>query len=138
MMPKMNLIRLSCVVAAALAAATISSQAQSATATISSFPDADGTDYDYTITLQNTGSMDLNGFWYGWTQNGNNLPSNPSNAGNSLGWDNDLDGNSIQWVNYYDYYTPLAPGDSATFTFVSSSSPSEITNSPSGESVAYV
>jgi hypothetical protein len=145
MIPKMSPIRLSCVVAAALAAATVSSQAQSATATISWVADVDGSDYDYTITLQNTGSVDLNGFWYGWTQGGNNLPSSPSSADNSLGWENDLSGNSIMWENAYSengytyyYGTPLAPGASATFTFVSSSSPTDIMNSPSGESVAYV
>jgi hypothetical protein len=32
----------------------------------------------------------------------------------------------------------LAPGNSASFTFVSTSTPSAITTSPSGESVAYV
>jgi hypothetical protein len=96
---------------------------------------ADGA-YDYTITLQNTGTNALNSFWYGWTDSGNNLPSIPSSAGNSLGWSNALSGNSIKWTNSSG--TALAPGASASFTFVSSSSPSAITASPSGESVAYV
>jgi hypothetical protein len=109
---------------------------QSPAATITWVPDEDGSDYDYTITLQNSGSVDLNSFWYGWTTSGNNLPSAPSNAGNSLGWDNDLDGNSIMWVN--NSGTALAVGNSATFTFTSSSTPSAITASPSGESVAYI
>ncbi|HZV35674.1 MAG TPA: PEP-CTERM sorting domain-containing protein [Verrucomicrobiae bacterium] len=95
-----------------------------------------GGSFDYTITLQNTGSLSLNGFWYGWTLGGNNLPSNPSSAGNSLGWANTLDGNSIMWQN--NSGTALAPGASGTFTFVSTSNPTQITTSPSGESVAYV
>jgi hypothetical protein len=143
MKSKMNSIFLSLMVATALAAAIVSSQAQSATATLSWV--AAGGSYDYTVTLQNTGSVALNGFWYGWTDSGNNLPSIPSGAGNSLGWGNDVSGNSIMWNNTYSYYgytyyygTALAPGASATFTFASSSSPSEITASPSGESVAYV
>jgi hypothetical protein len=144
MISKMNSIRLSLTVAAGLAAAAVSSQAQSATATISWV--AAGSSYDYTVTLQNTGSVALNSFWYGWTTSGDNLPSGPSTAGNSLGWGNEASGNSIMWMNgSYSYYgvtyyygTPLAPGASATFTFVSTSSPSEITASPSGESVAYV
>jgi hypothetical protein len=119
---------------AAGSAAAVSTQAQSATATISTV--AAGTLYDYTITLRNTGAMALNSFWYGWTTSGNNLASDPSNAGNSLGWGNNLSGNSIMWVNSSG--TALAPGESATFTFVSSTAPSALTASPSGESVAYV
>jgi hypothetical protein len=97
---------------------------------------ADGSSYDYTITLTNTGAAALNSVWYGWTTNGNNLPSDPTNAANSLGWGNELSGNSIKWTNSSG--TALAPGASATFTFVSSSAPSTISTSPSGESVAYV
>jgi hypothetical protein len=92
--------------------------------------------YDYTILLQNTGSVDLNGFWYGWTFNGNNLPSNPSDANNSLGWDNELAGNSIIWQNSSG--SALASGQTGTFTFFSTDTPTEITTSPSGESFAYV
>jgi len=140
----MNSIRLSLTVIAVLAAATVSSYAQSATATISWV--AAGNSYNYTVTLKNTGSVALNSFWYGWTTNGNNLPSVASSAGNSVGWGNQVTGNSIKWVNNsYTYYgntyyygTSLAPGASATFTFVSTSSPSAITASPSGKSVAYV
>ena len=131
---KTTSIRLILAVAASLAASAIPTHAQSATATISAA--AAGAAYDYTITLHNTGSMALNSFWYGWTTSGNNLPSNPSGAGNSLGWANDLSGNSIIWANASG--TALAPGASATFTFVSSSSLAAITASPSGESVAYV
>ena len=140
----MNLIRSSLALAGVLAAATVSTHAQSATATLSWA--AASNSYAYTVTLKNTGSVALNSFWYGWTTSGDNLPSEPSSAGNSVGWGNTVSGNSIKWVNTsYSYYgttyyygTPLAPGASATFTFVSSSSPSEITASPSGESVAYV
>jgi hypothetical protein len=132
--PRTGSIRLSLTVAAGLAAAALSSHAQSATATISWV--AAGSSYDYTITLQNTGTVALNSFWYGWTTGGDNLPSAPSSPGNSSGWGNEVSGNSIMWVNSSG--TALAPGASATFTFVSSSSPSAITASPSGESVAYV
>jgi hypothetical protein len=134
MILKMNPIRLSWVLAIALAASAVSSYAQSAAGTISAV--ANGSSYNYTITLTNTGTFALNSFWYGWTTSGNNLPSDPSNAANSLGWANDLDANSIKFVNSTG--TALAPGASATFTFVSTSSPSAITTSPSGESVAYV
>lgn len=129
-------IRLALAVAASLAASPTSSHAQGASATIS---DVAGSGvFDYTITLLNTGSDNLNSFWYGWTTSGNNLPigHNPTSAGNTLGWANTLDGNSIMWINSSG--TALAPGQSGTFTFVSTATPSAITTSPSGDSVAYV
>jgi hypothetical protein len=129
----MILNRFSLAVSAGLALSALSACAQSATATISAVQS--GLSYDYTITLMNTGSDNLESFWYGWTTSGNNLPSDPSNAGNLSAWANDLDANSIQWVG--NASTALMPGQSATFTFVSTSSPSTITQSPSGESVAY-
>jgi hypothetical protein len=127
-------VPLALAIAAALAASTLSSEAQSASATISDVP-AGGGMFDYTVTLKNTGTTNLSGFWYGWTTSGNNLPSNPSSPGNTLGWANTLDGNSIQWSVSG---LGLAPGQSGTFTFVSSSTPTAITTLPSGESVAYV
>ena len=145
-LPKLtaNRFALALAVAAGLAASTVASQAQSATATISGVPAAGG-DFDYTLTLKNTGTQSLNSFWYGWTTSSNNLPSDPISAANSLGWVSSIAGNSIQWDNTYNYYgytyyygTPLAAGQSATFTFVSASTLSAITQSPSGESVAYV
>ena|SRR5579863_1947178 len=132
---KLTPIRIAFAVAAGFTASIVSVRAQDASATISGVA-AGGGNYDYTITLKNTGSDNLNSFWYGWTTSGNNLPSNPTSAVNSLGWANTLDANSIQWVNSTG--TALTPGQSGTFNFVSSSAPSAITTSPSGESVAYV
>ncbi len=130
-----KLIRLTSIALAGLAATVAPKlQAQSATATISGV--LSGSVYDYTIVLDNTGTYNLNSFWYGWTQSGNNLPSAPSSAGNSLGWANNLDGTSIEWENSTG--SALTPGNTATFTFVSTSTPTQITTSPSGESVAYV
>jgi PEP-CTERM motif len=133
--PAMKILKITLALAMTLAVSVVSSHAQSATATISGTA-AGGGMYDYTITLFNNGSEDLNGFWYGWTANdGFDLPSDPTSAGNSLGWDNDLYYNSIEWMN--NSGTALAPGDSATFTLESSDTPAEITASPSGNSVAY-
>ena len=72
--------------AIALATSITSTSAQTVTATISGVADGSG-NYDYTITLYNTDPYySINGFWYGWTYNGNNLYSNPSSADNSIGW----------------------------------------------------
>jgi hypothetical protein len=53
-----------------------------------------------------------------------------------LGWANNLDGKSIEYVNSTG--SALTPGETATFTFVSPDSPTAITSGISGESVAYV
>jgi hypothetical protein len=123
------------VATAGLATSAISGHAQNASATITGTP-AGGGLFDYTITLDNIGTLSLNSFWYGWTTSGNNLPSVPTTAGNSLGWGNTVSGNSIMWQNGGG--TALAPSHTATFTFVDSSTPTAITTPPSGESVAYV
>ena len=133
-MRKSTSICLAFPVIAGLAMSAVSGNAQSASATISGVAVAGG--FDYTLTLDNTGTDNLQSFWYGWTQSGNNLPSNPSTVGDSLGWANVLSGNSIMWGDSSD--TPLAPGLSGTFTFFSTSTPTAITTPPSGESVAYV
>ena len=49
---------------------------------------------------------------------------------------NNLDANSIQWVNSTG--TALAPGQSGVFTFQSTSTPAQMTAGIAGESVAYV
>jgi len=125
---------LALVVAAASLTASSTTQAQSAVATLSDVAVSGG--FDYTILLQNTGATNLNSFWYGWTTSGNNLPSDPSGATNSLDWGNNLSGNSIKWVNSTG--TALAPGQTGLFFFFSSSTPTAITTAPSSESVAYV
>jgi hypothetical protein len=122
---------------AILVASAVCSRAQSAIATISGTPIGGGI-FDYTVTLQNTGSFNLNSFWYGWIQFEDDLPSAPSNAGNSLGWDNDLSGDSIMWINNAGSSAALLPTDSATFTFQSASTPAQMTSGIAGESVAYV
>jgi len=122
-------------VAAASMAASFSTLGQGATATISGTPVSGG--YDYTIVLDNTGSTGLEGFWYAWTDSGNNLAAAASNPGNTLGWGNSLFGStSIQWQGTSG--TALAPGSTGDFTFFSTAAPGAITTSPSGESVAYV
>jgi hypothetical protein len=132
---RFNSVSLALAVTVCLAVSRISSDAQSATATISGGP-AGGGNFDYTITLKNTGGLTLNSFWYGWTLSGNNLPSSPSFATNSIGWASDLSGTSIMWQNTTSA-SGLTPGSSATFSFLTTDNLSAITTPPSGESVAY-
>jgi len=139
-LPKLitNRFALALAMAAGLAASTVSSQAQSATATISDVA-AGGGVFDYTITLHNTGTYSLDAFWYAWTLSGNNLSTDITSPGSSLGWvDSAKTGNlAISWVDSTGT-APLGVGQSATFTFDSTETPTAITTSPSGESVAYV
>ena len=124
-------------VAAGLFASAVSSHAQGASATISGVAVSGG--YDYTIVLTDTGTYNLNSFWYGWTSTGNNLAVIPSSAGNTLGWGNMVQSftpSSIEWVNSTG--TALTPGHSGSFTFFSTTTPTAITTAPSGGSVAYV
>ena len=128
--------RLALALVAGLVASTVSSQAQSAMATISEVPGTGG-NFDYTITLENTGTQSLNSFWYGWTVGVFNLaPGTTSAATSSLGWAATIDGNSIQWQNTASS-PALAEGQSETFTFDSTASLSTITTPPSGQSVAF-
>jgi PEP-CTERM motif len=122
------------VTAFGLATSAVSAHAQSATATISDTAVVGG--FDYTVTLNNTGSTVFNSFWFGWIQFLDDLPAAPSNAANSLGWNNDLSGNSIQYISSGG--TALAAGHSATFTFFDTATPTQMLTSPSPESVAYV
>src|SRR5271157_1312421 len=72
-------------------------KAQDATATLADVQH--GSIFDYTLALRNTGTIPLESLWYGWTILGNNLPSIPTNPGNSLGWVNTVfGGNSIQYT----------------------------------------
>ena len=138
-LPKLTTSRLAVALAAAagLAASTVTSQAQNATATISDVAAAGGV-FDYTITLKNTGTTTLDSFWYAWTQMGNNLSTPITNPGSSLGWvDTAFTGNtSISWQGTAG--SVLAVGSSATFTFDSTETPTAITTPPAGGSVVYV
>ena len=132
--PKSTSIHFTLLVVAGLLASAVSSHAQGAVATISGVPVSGG--FDYTILLTDAGSTPLNSFWYGWTIGNFNLPSTPSSPANTLGWGSIVNGHSIEWVNSSG--TALTPGNTGTFAFFSSSTPTAMTTSPAGQSVAYV
>lgn len=119
-----------------------SSRAQgtlSATATISETGQV-GSEFEYSLVLDNTGTDPINALWYGWTIGSFNLPSAPSDIAGPTGWGGTADGNSIQFKN--NSGTALAPGTFETFTFDSTSTFAQMTTGthdgdPTGESVAY-
>jgi len=125
----------SLILAAGLVVTGFSSQAQSvlATATLSDVPGGGGV-FDYTLTLNNTGTEAIQSFWLGWFPGSFNVAS-PTAAGNNLGWNNGLDGNSVQYGGTVG--TALAPGNSGIFTFDSTSTPAQFMSGPTGKSTVY-
>jgi hypothetical protein len=136
---KLASFRFALAITAAFVVSALSTQAQSATATISGVQS--GSDYNYTITLQNTGTTQLDAFFYGWPGFGpDSLAAQHVNVGNSTGWNNVVTNNGPFYGIVFagSSGNALAAGNSATFTFTSSEAPTDITTSPQGLSVAYV
>ncbi|MGA2870404.1 MAG: PEP-CTERM sorting domain-containing protein [Verrucomicrobiota bacterium] len=139
---KLNLIPIgfSLAVATALGVSTLSSHAQvSATATFTDTPGT-GSDFDYTVTLQNTGSQAIGSFWMGWYPFGFDVTS-PTAAANSLGWNNSVVNNSVEYGATSTALggtetTFLGAGDSATFTFDSTTTPTELEDAVAGNGLA--
>ncbi|HUA64719.1 MAG TPA: PEP-CTERM sorting domain-containing protein [Alphaproteobacteria bacterium] len=95
-----------------------------------------GGNFDYTVTLDNTGTEAIQSFWMGWIPGAFDVAS-PSDAGNNLGWTSTVDGNSVQYGGTAG--TALAAGQSGTFTFDSTTTPTEIEDltAKAGESTVY-
>jgi hypothetical protein len=122
-----------------------SSRAQgtlSATATLTETGTA-GSEFEYSLLLDNTGTVPIDALWYGWTQGSFNLPSGPTGIAGPSGWTGTADGDSIQFKDGSGTAAnAIAPGAFGTFTFDSTSSLSQMTTGthdgdPTGESVAY-
>src|SRR5271170_4712765 len=123
-------IRYSLVIAAGLALSAISGNAQDVNVTGSlTYVQGTGGVFDYTLTLSNSGPESVQALWLGWTV-GNFDIASPSNPSSSLGWSASLQGNSIQ----FGAGTALASGDSATFTFHSTSTPTQFHAGTAGPS----
>jgi hypothetical protein len=127
-------------IAAALAACRLQAQGTlSATATIIETGKS-ASDFEYSLTLTNTGSNPINAFWYGWTVGSFNLPTVPSGIAGPTGWSGSAVGNSIQYQN--NTGSAIAPGGTGIFTFKCTSTLTAMTTGihqgdPTGESVAY-
>jgi hypothetical protein len=126
-----------------LAASAVSGRAQGATGTLTGVQV--GVNYDYTLTLNNTGSVALESLWYAWIPGFFFLPSTPSSAsgtanGATSGWTASIVSKSIQFQG--NSSNAIQPGQSATFTFVSTDSPATLAGNssghPIGDSFAYV
>ncbi|MDE3065947.1 MAG: PEP-CTERM sorting domain-containing protein [Verrucomicrobiota bacterium] len=92
--------------------------------------------YDYTISLDNTGTVPIGTFWYAWIPGQFYLPSAPASEAPPTGWTAStpsLGGNySIEYSasSSADY---LQPGSSLNFDFTSSDTPATL----AGDSSSY-
>jgi hypothetical protein len=118
-------------------AATPASAQLAATATISAVPN--GPNFDYTISLTNTGTSNIGTFWFGWTPPGmpfeyDFLPFAPSSISEPTGWTGPapfgFPGYSIEYYNVSG--SLIAPGQIGTFHFSSHDSPTTLQGSSIG------
>ncbi|HEY1603023.1 MAG TPA: hypothetical protein VGG64_25690 [Pirellulales bacterium] len=88
--------------------------------------------YDYTVTLQNTGTTNIGTFWFGWTATPIDydfLPSLPTVTSMPTGWIAPISHNSAipgdgYGIEYYNLTgSAIAPGGTAKFEFTSPDSP---------------
>ncbi len=109
----------------------------SATATISAVPS--GPNFNYTISLTNTGTMNIGTFWFAWTPpmmpiEYDFLPSAPFSISQPAGW---LGPASFGFPGYsIEYYNStgslIGPGQTGTFHFSSPDSPTTLQGSTFG------
>jgi hypothetical protein len=140
---KSHFFRLPVAIAAGLAVSTMASRAQGiqASATLVGTAGTGGT-YDYVLTVDNsaTATTSIEGFWYAWIPGHFFLPSVPSTASGEIsGWTATVDGDSIQFQGAAG--DAIAPGGSASFSFVTTDSPTALAGTSDGfpidDSVTY-
>ena len=99
----------------------------SATATFSATADPSGAGvYDYSMTLNNTGTTTIGTFWFAWVPGAGFLPDPATNVSSPAGWGDVLTntGHAIQWTSTTSL---LAPGASLSgFLFDSIDSPAQL------------
>jgi PEP-CTERM motif len=127
-------------VAAGLAACNLQAQSISASATLTE-TGTSGSEFEYSLVLDNTGATPINAFWYGWVQGSFDLPSTPTSITEPAGWTSSTSfADSVQFGN--NTGSAIGVGQTGTFTFDSTSSLSAMTSgttdgAATGSSVVY-
>ena len=120
--PKLTFAKLPLTLLIALGTASAAfAQGETGTATLNGVQN--GSLFDYTLTLNNTGTTPIGTFWYAWVPGGFFLPSTPASATAPTGWTADIfQSYSIQYTanSSADY---LAGGSSLNFSFTSTDTP---------------
>jgi PEP-CTERM motif len=82
--------------------------------------------FDYSLTLNNTGTTTIGTFWFSWIVGVGFMPTAPTSVSSPSGWSDILTngGSAIQWTTTTDL---LAAGDSLSgFEFVTTVTPAEL------------
>lgn len=131
--PHLFSVRLALALTAGLAVSAVNSQAQTASAQITPQSLGGGV-YNYTLTLDNTGSSPLETFWFAWEPyyGYDFMTANPTSILAPSGWT----GMATSYYNYYYGYdygiefttssSPLATGATLQFSFDSTMTPAQM------------
>jgi len=105
-------------------------------------------EYQYDLTLNNTGTTTIGTFWFSWIPGAGFMPASPTDVQSPTGWSDVLTNAnaSIQWTTTSDL---LAPGDSLSgFDFDSTTTPAQLqalfagpglgTGDPTATSFVYI
>ena len=124
-MKKFLFIGMGLVVGGLLAAPAGAAGIIGANAVITDTPD--GANFDYTITMRNTGTDNIGTFWFGWVPGEDFMKSSPLSVTNPTGWVDQVtnggagDGFAIQWKA--STAPAFTPGSSLIFQFTSPDTP---------------
>jgi hypothetical protein len=107
--------------------------------------------FDYTIKLNDTGTTNIETFWFSWVPGKDFLPSSPTGIVSPTDWNANIthggsaDGFAIQWLTSSSATpAPLTPGSSLDFSFDSTATPQTLagdspfySTTPIGTSFVY-
>ena len=133
-LPYLFPVRLALALTAGLAVSAVNSQAQVNASAQITYSSLGGGVYDYTLTLNNTGSSSLETFWFAWEPyyGYDFMTAMPTSIVNPSGWTDSVS-------SYYNYYygydygiefststSPLAAGHTITFSYDSTMTPTDM------------
>jgi len=132
---KVHQVLLAIAASAIVAAPAGAAQGLSATATYTDTMLSPG-EFQYDITLNNTGSSPIGVYWFSWVPGAGFLSAKPTNVVSPSGWTDTLSNNgaAIMWMTPS---TPLAAGGKLTgFSFDSTETPAQVAGMVMGTPVA--
>ena len=103
--------------------------AESASATMAS-TQLSPTSWQYSLTLNDTGTTNLGTFWFAWVPGQNFMPTRPTDIVSPAAWNATItnagaaDGFAIEWVAGAG--AGITPGQSTTFSFASATTPTQM------------
>jgi len=132
---KVHQVLLAIAASAIVAAPAGAAQGLSATATYTDTMLSPG-EFQYDITLNNTGSSPIGVYWFSWVPGAGFLSAKPTNVVSPSGWTDTLSNNgaAIMWMTPS---APLAAGGKLTgFSFDSTETPTQVAGMVMGTPVA--